>query len=381
MAEAPAVRKTTLRPFGLNEVEKLKLKEEALRTKTRQECFELGILTVKDLDDEELVKGRCRDHTGRIPQRNKHTELIPSDLFDEMVAEHEARYRQRLRETLNDALDVAVEVMNDDTVEPRDRLEAAKWVTERAAGKSVEHIAHTVEMKPWEGMLTDISGIGAISRAKHRELQAEGGRAGIIDVEIVDDDDVPLQGVPVAGEGDAEPDVVQIHQPRPDEPGGEPTAGPLQEGEGAIPRAEDDGRGSDVHHGEVQRGQVGTDGATASDPLQQGTSVRQESDTAIRYVDGERDFGRDPAMDAPEREPAPVVPDVYEQYGSKRTERQTYADQVRNAETLAARRKAAKDRVQNAKKYRKIARATGADAIKDEITGATVADDGSITFE
>jgi len=375
----PATRKASLAPFKLSDADKLKLKEEALRTHTRQECFEMGILTVKDLDDEELVKGRCRDHTGRIPTRNKHTELIPAERYDEMVKEHEMRYKQRLRQYLNGALDVAVEIMEDDTVEPRDRLEAAKWITERSAGKSVEHVEHTVEMKPWEGLLTDITGIGAISRARHRELSAEGAGAGIIDVEVVDEDAVSPEGVPMAGQMDAGPDVVPVHQPRPNESDREHAPSTSPAGEGPIPRAEDDERRSDVHHGEVQRGQVGA----AADRLAEIRSwppVGQEPD-AVKFVDGERSFEHDPAAKAADRPVVDEVPDPYEAYGSRRTQAKGYADQVRDAETLAARRRAAKDRVQNAKKARKIARATGADAILDDITGATVAEDGSVTFE
>ena len=54
---------------------------------------------------------------------------------------------------------------------------------------------------------------------------------------------------------------------------------------------------------------------------------------------------------------------------------------MRDAEALAARRREAKKRIQDAKKARKIARATGADAIVDDITGATLGEDGQLHFE
>ena len=258
-----------------------------------------------------------------------------------MVAEHERRFNERIRQNLDTMLGVMIEVATDDTVEPRDRFEAAKYLFERQAGKTPEKVAHTVELKPWEGVLTDISGIGAISRAEHRRLQAQGPGSGIIDVEVVDEDPVPPQGVSVSGEAPDESSVVPVHQPRPDERDPEST-GPTQ---------------------------------APARPL-----VRKEPEPR-RFIDGERDFGRDPAAAPAERPSPPVVPPDELSYGSRRTEAKTYADQARAAAALAERRKESKARIQNAKKQRKIARATGADAITDEITGASLGEDGQLHFE
>lgn len=344
-SDAPEFRtqRVNAKPFGQDAAHALMVKQRALATLSRQECFDRGYLSVQDLDDEELRYGRCRDANGIIPRRNGKTELIPKHLYDEMVSEHEARYKQKLRQRTDDALDVITEIMGDDTVEPRDRFEAAKYIFERTAGKTPDQVSVTVKSAPWEDLLTQVTGIGAISREEHRRLSQEGPGTGIIDVEIVDEDDVQPDQLPADGQHSAEPDVVSVHQPRPDEhaPGRE-----LQ-------------------------------------PL--GDTQEQASQKPPAFVGQEPYYQRDPATpDGRPEDWAPVdvdTPDPYEQYGSKRTEAKTYAQQARDAVALAERRKAAKARVNDAKKQRKIARATGADAITDEITGAELGDDGQLTFE
>ncbi len=345
-SDAPetVTKRVQAKPFGYDAQQALLLKEEALRTLPRQECFERGFLTVKDLDDEELVRGRCRDETGHIPRGNsKKTTMIPQHLYDEMVAEHELRYKQKLREKLDSALDVMTDIMEDDTVEPRDRFEAAKYIFERTAGRTAETVNVNVKAAPWEEMLTSVTGIGAISRADHRRLKEEAGHGpGIIDVEVVDEDAVQPGELPQGSETAAEQAVVQVHQPRPDE--------------------------------HAQPDVVRSSGSTTPSQAKPPTFVGQEPTYRL-----------DPAKpDGRPEDWAPVEvndPDPYVSYGSRRTERRTYADQARDAAALAERRKARREAVQNAKKQRKIARATGADAIEDEITGASLGEDGKLTFE
>lgn len=328
------VKRVQAKPFGRDKAAALMLKEEALRKLTRQECFERGYITVKDLDDEELVRGKCRDLSGHIPRTGAKTEMVPLHLYDAMVAEHELRYKQKLRENLDGALNVMTGIMLDDTVEPRDRFEAAKYIFERTAGKTPETVNITVKQAPWEGVMNDITGIGAISREEHRKLK-EAGPAGIIDVEIVDEDGVQPEDIPQDGEGSAESDVVPVHQPRPDEQDSEP---------------------------------------------QQAETVGQEPNVR-KYVDGEPVFDRDPARPVEDTPSPEVVPPPEMSYGSRRTEAKSYADQARAAADLANRRKEAKARIRDATKNRKIARAMGADAIETEITGATVGEDGKLTFD
>ncbi len=154
-------------------------REIKMRGMSRQELFNHGYITVADLDDEELRAGKCRDKNGRIPRTKNKTEPIPRDIYDAMVVEHEARFNHRLREKLDHMIDVMVSVAEDPTNEPRDRLEAAKYIFERVAGKTPDRVAVTVTKAPWEEMMT---GIARISQEQSRAL-----RAGVIDAEVIGD--------------------------------------------------------------------------------------------------------------------------------------------------------------------------------------------------
>lgn len=334
------------KPFGADAAHALMVREEALRTLPRQVAFDRGYLTVKDLDDEELRYGKCRDENGLIPKNGKKTELLPKDKYDEMIAEHELRFKTRLRQNLDDMLDIMVDIAKDDTVEPRDRFEAAKYLFERTAGKTPDTVNVTIKQAPYEELLNGVTGIGSISRAEHRRMAAEGPGAGIIDVEFDDEDAVPSEDVPFSGQSATRSSVVQVHSPRPDE---------------------------------------------QADPEQPPEPARYVRPPGARPGMGQKpDDGTEPTFERTAADTNPIPDwatveqnqvDPYDQYGSRRTESKTYADQTHEAEALAKRRKEAREKIQQAKKQRKINRATGADAIEDEITGATMGPDGKLQFE
>lgn len=173
------------------------------RNMTRQQLFDNGFLTAEDLDDEELRAGRCRDAHGRIPKVTKTMEMVPRDLYDEMVAEHAKRFDERLRQQLDTALDTMAEVMADDTQEAKDRMDAAKWFVERVRGKSVDRVAVTVSKAPWEELLGDVA---HITKAQHMAL-----KEGAIDAEVVADP----EAVPQAGSDGLPEGVPPIHEASP----------------------------------------------------------------------------------------------------------------------------------------------------------------------
>lgn len=170
------------------------------RNMTRQQLFDNGFLTAEDLDDEELRAGRCRDPHGRLPKVTKTMEMVPRDLYDEMVAEHAKRFDERLRQQLDTALDTMADIMADDANEPKDRMEAAKWFVERVRGKSVERVAINVSKAPWEELLGDVA---HITRAQHLAL-----KEGAIDAEVVEDEVLTdlsaVHGTNAASEADQE---------------------------------------------------------------------------------------------------------------------------------------------------------------------------------
>jgi hypothetical protein len=198
------------KPFFHRAIEQDKLRQQA-RNMTRQQMFDNGFLTVEDLDDEELLYGKCRDASGRIPRNTKKTEMVPRDLYDEMVAEHLSRTQEKFRQQLDTALETMVSVMSDETVEPKDRMEAAKYLMERVIGKPIERVAVSASKEPWEEIALTV---GRTTRAEH---QAK--KAAALDVEVVEDDvrdgadnvDQPDMAaerrVPTGYQDDVEPDV------------------------------------------------------------------------------------------------------------------------------------------------------------------------------
>jgi hypothetical protein len=355
MTAAKTTRKQ-LQPFGgINgRAEYQRLKEQALLTKPRQECFDMGFLTVKDLDDEELRYGRCRDDRGRIPRDSKKTELIPKEQYEAMVQEHELRYKQKLRQRLDDMIDIMTDIAKDETVEPRDRFEAARYLFERTAGKTPETVNINVKTAPWEDLLTEITGIASVTRAQHREVGA-----GIIDVEAEDITDEmgnheaqehyegqpheTTQTTEHSGEADTSTgDFAQEYAPEVVEPPPErPEADALSDTEEHRPRQDMEPAPTDDVGGER---------------FEYKPMYYSEGDIATTH-------------------------DNQHTYGRRADENRSYAEQARAADHLAQQRRERRQKVQAAKKQRKIARAMGADAIKDEITGATLSDDGQVTFD
>lgn len=158
-------------------IEQNKLKQKAARM-TRQEMFNNGLIRVEDLDDEELRLGRCREADGRIPVSRTKTEMVPRDLYDEMVAEHARRFDENLRQQLDVALATMADIMVDPTAEHKDKMEAAKWFVDRVRGKSVERVAVHVQKQPWEELLGDVA---HVTKAQH-----EAAKRGIIDVDFTE---------------------------------------------------------------------------------------------------------------------------------------------------------------------------------------------------
>jgi hypothetical protein len=327
----PGIRRE-LKPFGgINgQAAWLRAKEEAMRTKSRQYCFDHGFITAKDLDDEELVAGRCRDQSGRIPRTPGKTELIPRHLYDEMVAEHELRFKQKLRENLNKMLDVMVDIANDDTVEPRDRFEAAKYLFERTAGKTPETVTVNVKHAPWEELLAQVSGIAPMTRAEHQALQI-----GIVDAEVIED-----------GEEEAQADQAHAF------------------GEESGSDADPDVRMGSTAYPAVERPDAPAVPATGT-----------VEDDGMYWTEGDV-----PSNVPPVHSTEPYQDHPEANHGRRADEKRSYQQQVQDAQALMKRRKEARAKIQNAKKQRKITRALGADAITSEITGVTMDEDGKVKF-
>lgn len=312
--------------------------EAKARNMTRQQLFDNGFITVEDLDDEELRAGICRDAHGRIPKPTKTMDMVPRDLYDAMVAEHAKRFDEKLRQQLDSALDTMARNMVDPTVEPKDQMYAATWFVDRVRGKSVERVAVQVTKAPYEELLSDVA---HITKAQHEAM-----KRGAIDVESYE---LPEGTVP---EG-----VSPVH-----EAGAEPTDAPGVSG----------GQGDQHGH----RGQGLVD--------QSGGELRPGENVASQYVathdsSGERERGAQdgsawelPLAPTP-FDPLPEAPSFDNLATSNPVAPKTLSEQIRGAQDrgieVAQARANRKTIIENAKKRRRMMRATGTDVLVDALTG------------
>lgn len=292
---------------------------------TRQQAFNAGYIPVTDLDDEELRVGRCRAANGKIPRVGSRTEVLSKQLYDNMIQEHFKRSNEKLRSQLDVALATMVDIMQDDTCEPKDRMEAAKYLYERVAGKTPERVQVAVTRQPWEEVL---GGIAQISRAESHAMRS--GQS-IVDAEIVD----------------TEPDSESYAHP-PSE-----NAEEAESDERAEPSESD----SSPSKGDSDRHYYDLNG----EPLVGDYRISRPT-----YMPGHEQPQNNSAT-------APLVTNT----GHANSE--VLRDEVEAAKELAARRKAARKRIQDAKKRRAIARATGQDA-KGHTTIEMTESDGKIQF-
>ena len=297
---------------------------------TRQEALTKGYLSVKDLDDEELRAGKCRNPSGIIPRTSGKTETIPKDLYDDFVAEHQARWEQNLRERLDVMTEVIASVALDDTVEPRDRVEAAKYIIERVAGKPTERMNVTVQRAPWEELVSGIA--TGLTREQSR------AQRGL----TIDEQGNELPG-PEDGDVGAGMVVDEVDDAERD------SAEPSYTSDEAAPVWQDV-YGPGLEHGQrPDVDQIPEPGLPNVDESELVVDVTQVDETPL-YV---------PAN--PAYQSAPPAPSHDNLANSSST---MVADMFEAQRDLAERRKLAKDRIQAAKKARKIARIKGADAFQ-----------------
>lgn len=114
-----------------------------------------GTISVDDLDDEELQRGQVKDQNGRFT--GSKSDMVPRKLHDEMMRRILKRGAEKWRTDYFAAIDAVVGIMKDEDLDANIRLKAADMVLNRVAGKAIEKVELSVEVKPWEHMLTGIA--------------------------------------------------------------------------------------------------------------------------------------------------------------------------------------------------------------------------------
>lgn len=168
--------------------------EEELRQQlSRKEQYERGLLTVDEMDDEELAMQGFRDRRGNvIPLKN-----VPREISQAFVRAVYERANKELRKYTVESVKTLGHLATDTSVDPAIRLRAAQDIIDRNLGKAPQTVSLTVQ-SPFEDIFDSI---GGVSRAESRRLRGKAieaasddavsetnsnGEREIIDVDVVD---------------------------------------------------------------------------------------------------------------------------------------------------------------------------------------------------
>lgn len=122
---------------------------------SRWQQLTMGIISVEDLDDEELARGQCRDKKGGftgLPPR-----VVPRDLHDQMMKQLLSRAQQKFREGLLGSIEALTHIAQGEVYEPADRIKAATLIIDRVMGKTPDKLMVAEVKAPWEQIFDSIS--------------------------------------------------------------------------------------------------------------------------------------------------------------------------------------------------------------------------------
>jgi hypothetical protein len=97
-----------------------------------------GTIDVSELDNEELARGYPKASDGSF--RGRPPQVIPTALHNRMRKELFERAEVQLKKDLPDAAKFMSEIIADEEVDVKIRLDAAKWLIERVMGKNPTQI-------------------------------------------------------------------------------------------------------------------------------------------------------------------------------------------------------------------------------------------------
>lgn len=113
-----------------------------------------GLISVEDLDDDEVARGQLKDKNGQF--RGRPPKLIPADLVQAMRREWLGRAEAKLRAALMEvSLDGMIEIAKDKNVDPGVRLRAQLAIQERTMGKVPDKVQLSAE-DPVEALFRSI---------------------------------------------------------------------------------------------------------------------------------------------------------------------------------------------------------------------------------
>lgn len=174
----------------LHPFDKIKRDEKPEEDLTRYEQFKRGIITVDDLEDDELAACAFRSKNGKL--------YAPKNMPRELMQEfNKALYRRadiEMKKHTVDSVKAVAEIMQSTAVEPEVRLKAATFLIERNLGKTPQVIAFQ-SAAPWEEVFDDIAHNRTPAPAIEQEQHIE---AEIVELEpepvTIEPEPAPIEG-------------------------------------------------------------------------------------------------------------------------------------------------------------------------------------------
>ncbi|AAN02056.1 terminase small subunit [Mycobacterium phage Barnyard] len=163
-----------------------KIEPERIENLDRVQKFMAGFITVKDLEDDEILGAFVRNDDGRPISNTKLGERFQQDMVKELMS----RMQKFMQMKLPNMLKVLADLAESDFVEPADRYKAATWLAERVLGKVPDVVFHGSTDQPYERMLALASGSRTDYRnANHVKSQRIPEDFGdVLDATVVDDE-------------------------------------------------------------------------------------------------------------------------------------------------------------------------------------------------
>jgi hypothetical protein len=133
-----------------------RLSQNRVRTQPKSRMQQLidGDITIDDLDDDEIMAGRCKDSRGKFTGRPRA--MLPRELHDAMRREFHKRIEEKYQDGMDLALATLQDVMNNRMAAAPARVRAAEVWIERVQGKVPDKIDSTVTIRKFEDNITGL---------------------------------------------------------------------------------------------------------------------------------------------------------------------------------------------------------------------------------
>lgn len=131
-----------------------KSKKKTIRVSERMQQIMDGVLSIEELDDEEIFRGQIRSVDGDF--KGRPSDNIPRKFYAAATQELLRRWQHKVNQSLDPALKVLQDIANNPKAPADARYKSAVYLIERAAGKVPEKTEMKLEVAKWE---EDIDGL------------------------------------------------------------------------------------------------------------------------------------------------------------------------------------------------------------------------------